>query len=196
MLRYSLMQLLRDAKAEASKIKGKRVSKTIAMFDLSGSTPLKLNFGHTLGTRAALQQNIVCRKIAEHYKGSVVKELGDGILIVFDDAVKACNAALDVEKVTWKIKNCSTKAGLTSGYVEEVKIGNIPDILGSTVDRCARIQSMALPGQILLDKALLVSIDSFLRDNPDISISEPNIVDLKGIGQTEYTSCSQENWVL
>jgi len=184
--------LLKNAKAEAERIhgNGKTVSKTIAMFDLSGSTPLKLSFGHTLGTRAALQQNIVCRRIAKNYGGAVVKELGDGVLIVFDDPLKACNAAIDIKKVTPRIKNCLTKAGLTIGLVEEVEIGGIPDVLGSTIDRCARIQSMAAPGQILIDKAFLVSVESFLKDNKVISISEPNIADLKGIGQTELYELS------
>jgi class 3 adenylate cyclase len=188
---YSLSHLLKEAEAEAAKIKGQRVQKTVAMFDLSGSTPLKLNLGHTLGTRTALQQNIVCRKIAERYQGVVVKELGDGVLIVFDDAVQACNAALDIKKATRKIKNCSTKAGLTSGYVEEVKIRGTTDFLGATVDRCARIQSVALPGQILIDKALLFLIESFLKDGKAISLSDPCTVELKGIGATEIYEMSR-----
>ncbi len=186
----SLSQILEDAKLEAKKIKGKRVSKAVAMFDLSGSTPLKLAIGHTLGTRTALEQNFVCRKIAEKYKGSVVKELGDGILIIFDDALNACEAALDIETATREISNCSTKAGITFGYVEEVEINNSLDVLGTTVDRSARIQSAALPGQILVDKALYEPIASFLKDKQDIILSQPKSVDLKGIGQTEIYELS------
>lgn len=116
-----------------------------------------------------------------------IKEEG----IAFDDALEACNAALDIKHATRKIKNCLTKAGLTSGDVEEVKIGNATDFLGATVDRCARIQSVALPGQILIDKALLGHIDSFLKDNHSISLSESAVIDLKGIGVTEIYELSR-----
>ena len=188
---YRLTLILKQAKAEAKKITGKRVKKTIAMFDLSGSTPLKLTLGHNLGTRTALEQNIVCRKIAEENHGFLVKELGDGVLIAFDDAVDACNAALDIKQATRRIKNCLTKAGLTSGDVEEVKIGNATDLLGATVDRCARIQSVALPGQVLIDKALLGHVDTFLKDNHSISLSGSTVVELKGIGATEIYELSR-----
>ena len=187
---YNLMKVLEDAQSKVKRSKGKRATKTIGMFDLSGSTPLKLRIGHTLGTRAALLHNLVCRKIAEKSGGTVVKELGDGILIKFDDPVTACLAAIDIKTVTQKIKNCLTKAGLTLGAVEEITIGGVVDMLGTTVDRCARLQALAVPGQILVDTALHDAVASYLKDYPNICFSQPKTLRLKGIGETNIYELS------
>ena len=186
----NLVKLLKDARSKVEMSKGKRVTKTIGMFDLSESTPLKLRIGHTLGTRAALLHNIVCRKIVEKFGGTVVKELGDGILVKFEDPVIACLAAIDIKTVTQKIENCFTKAGLTLGAVEEITIGGIVDLLGTTVDRCARLQALAVPGQILVDTALHDTVASFLKDYPNICFSQPKTLRLKGIGETNIYELS------
>lgn len=191
---YDPIKLLEDAQSKVTRSGGKRVTKTIGMFDLSGSTPLKLRIGHTSGTMAALLHNIVSRKIAEKSKGSVVKELGDGILIQFDDPVLACLAAINIKTVTQKIENCLTKAGLTLGVVEEIIIGGIKDILGATVDRCARLQALAVPGQILVDTALHDAVVSFLKDYPNICFSQPKSVMLKGIGEADIYELSTNKY--
>jgi len=187
---YNLMKVLEDTQSKVERSKGKRVTKTIGMFDLSESTALKLRIGHTLGTRAALLHNLVCRKIAEKYGGTVVKELGDGILIKFDDPLTACLAAIGIKTVTEKIENCLTKAGLTHGAIEEITIGGIVDMLGTTVDRCARLQALAMPGQILVDTALHDTVASFLKDYPNICFSQPKTLRLKGIGETNIYELS------
>lgn len=164
--------------------KGKRTTKTIAFFDLVGSTPMKLKEGHTLGTRTVLFHNLICRKIVTKYNGIVIKELGDGILVAFDDPIFACRAAIDIKTATHKTEKILTKAGLTIGVVEEIKIAGIRDFLGTTVDRCARIQAAAVPGQILFDAALHDVASSFLKDNPNICVSPAKTLNFVGIGPT------------
>ena len=183
-------RLLKSIESKVKRTKGRRVSKAVGMFDLFGSTPLKLKMGHTIGTRRALAHNIICRKIAEKFGGTAVKELGDGILIVFNDPVQACLAAINIRAVTKKAENYITKVGLTFGLVEEIKISNVPDVLGTAVDRCARLQSSALPGQILIDTSLRDSAISFLKENSNILLSESKTLVLKGIGKTDVYELS------
>ncbi|MBA7501482.1 hypothetical protein ES706_00052 [subsurface metagenome] len=177
-------RLLKDIQARVGKIKGKRKTIAVAFFDLSGSTPMKLEKGHTPATRTMLFHNLICREIATKYNGSFVKELGDGVLITFDDPVSACRAAVDIKTASHRTGKFVTKAGLTFGAVEEIRTGSIKDILGTTVDRCARIQSLALPDQILIDSSLRDAASSFLQDDSNIRVGPSNKVLLRGIGPT------------
>jgi class 3 adenylate cyclase len=176
--------MLDSIRSRVAEARGTRTTKTIAIFDLAGSTPMKLLGGHTLGTRAALLHNLICREIAGRRGGMVVKELGDGVIVAFDDPVSACLAAVEIKAAAHETDEVMTKGGLTIGAVEEMEIAGIKDFLGMTVDRCARIQSMAAPGQILLDSALHDAASSFLRDLPNISVGPGQDLNLKGIGPT------------
>ena len=42
----------------------------VAIFDLSGSTQIKLLEGHSVGTRLAIEHNLLCEQIAEKYEGA------------------------------------------------------------------------------------------------------------------------------
>ena len=154
----------------------------IAMFDLPDSTRTKLTEGHTKGTQLALEHNLICEKIAKTFGGSVIKHMGDGVFIQFEDPLKACQAALKIKKATIEDGRFVTKGGMTLGIVESIEIGGIRDLLGATVDRCARLASAAIPNQILVDQVLLTSSESFLKDNKKIMISEPSTIRAKGIG--------------
>jgi len=164
----------------------------IAIFDLPNSTKIKLTEGHTKGTRLALEHNLICEKIAQSFGGSVIKHMGDGVFIEFKDPIKACQAALKIKKATIEDGRFVTKGGITLGVVESIEIGGIRDLLGSTVDRCARLVSMAIPNQILVDQVLLMSLESFLRDNKRIMISEPSTIKARGIGDLSVYELSIE----
>jgi class 3 adenylate cyclase len=182
--------IVEDVLSRIRVLKGKRCNRAIGMFDLCSSTPLKLRVGHTLGTRTALAHNLLCRRIADRFGGLVVKELGDGVLVKFNDAVDACLAAIDIKKATKLIPNCKTRVGMTFGAIEELRIAGVKDILGTAVDRCARLQSLALPNQILVDKALHDTVESFIRDSKNICFSEARTQELKGIGPSEFFELS------
>ena len=143
---------------------------------------MKLSEGHTYGTRVSLFHNLICQKIAAKHTGTVVKELGDGLIVEFQDPVSACLAAIDIKAAFSKIKGVLTKGGLTIGVVEEIEIGGVRDLLGATVDRCARVQAIAMPGQILIDSALHDVVSSFLKDHENVCLSAPKTVNLKGLG--------------
>lgn len=162
--------------------RGTKVIKVIGFFDLTNSTTMKLSEGHTIGTKTALLHNLLCRQIVESHNGKVVKELGDGVLVSFKDSLHACLAAIDFKRSVLEHGKFLTKGAMTIGEVEELEVAGIQDILGSPVDRCARIASAALPGQILLDSTLYEGISSFLKDYPDICIGQPESSNLKDIG--------------
>lgn len=182
MTKSDLENLVKSFQQKVNETRGTKTTKVVAMFDLTSSTSMKLLEGHTIGTRAALLHNLICREIVSKYGGSVIKELGDGILVSFGDSLNACLAAVDFKTAICKQSKFLTKGGLTIGEVEELKIGGIRDLLGAPVDRCARITSTALPGQILVDSVLYNGVLSFLKDEQNICIGPPETVNLKDIG--------------
>ncbi len=174
--------------------RGQREVCAVAIFDLPGSTALKLERGHYEGTRRALRHNLICKEISKAFGGRVVKELGDGVLITFKDAIDACRASLAIKQALRKVGNLKTKAGITFGHVEHVALNRATDILGDVVDRCARIQALAQPGQILIDRALRDAVRSILKDYAEVWLSESIAVWLKGIGETEVYELSTKRW--
>jgi len=179
-----LEDLVASLQQRVKETKGRRATKIVAMFDLASSTSMKLLEGHTIGTKTALLHNLICREIVNRYGGSVIKELGDGVLVSFGDCLNACLAAIDIKTAIHKQNKFLTKGGMTIGEVEELEIAGIRDMLGASVDRCARIASTAVAGQILMDSALYDGVSSFLKDHQNISVGPPDIVYLKDIGLT------------
>jgi class 3 adenylate cyclase len=172
--------------------RGKRRELTVGFFDLSNSTSRKLGYGHLEGFRAMSVHNEICVRFGSSFGGRVVKVLGDGVLITFDDPLKAVLAALNIRYALAKVGKLFTKVGLTTGLVEIVKVGSRNDVLGSTVDRCARLESIASAGEILIDRPLYDSVRSYLKDYKGVLVSHPTTCVLTGIGETEVREVYSE----
>ena len=118
--------------------------------------------------------------------------MGDGILVVFNDPLQACLAAINIQIATYDNKIIS-KAALTFGIVEEAKLDKTLDVYGTTVDLCARIEKCAFPNQILIDRSLYDVVKGQLIDYNDIKIGNAMKIVLKGYGEAElYEICSDK----
>src|SRR3954447_18377442 len=158
-----LDMLVREAVPEGGPT-GVRRNQTVVFFDLVGSTARKLRDGHIAGVHATLHHNRVCREVAERFDGAIVKEMGDGVLAVFNDPLNATLAAENVRTGLALHSDVATKVGMTSGLVEAARIDGRPDVLGGRAARAARTQAAAAPGQILMDEAHAKTLADFLRD--------------------------------
>ena len=71
-------------------------------------------------------------------------------------------------------------------------------MLGDVVDRAARIQSLALPGQVLIDSTLYNQIRADIAAQPDWRVdSDPRRTHAKGIGPIDlYELCLEAHWRL
>jgi class 3 adenylate cyclase len=166
----------------------------VAIFDLTASTRLKLDRGHLGGTSQTLRHNLLCAKVVEGFGGRVVKGLGDGILALFPDAVAACRAAVEAKRGVSRLDKLTTRAALTFGYVEEIRLGADVDVYGDTVDRCAHLAALAGPGQLLIDGALREAARSGLADYRDIQLGTGCRVGLKGGEQVDVYELSTTAW--
>lgn len=166
-------QILKKCKSELTqKTLQNRVPKTIGMFDLYGSTLMKLNKGHEKAMNSIRFHNCICIDVINKTKGHVMKELGDGVLAVFDDPVDACVSAIQIRNLM-KVKNHKTKISLSFGLVEpqQTKDGKL-DYVGSAVDFCAKVEKYAQPNQILIDEEVFGLIKTYAHSN-NIRISNP-----------------------
>jgi class 3 adenylate cyclase len=161
-----------------------RATCSIVFFDLTGSTARKLAEGHRAGVMAAVKHNNFCRLVAEEFDGDVLKELGDGVLAMFADPLKAVLAAETVRSGLMGTE-LSTKVGMTFGMVDVVEVEGRRDVLGAIVDRAARIQSAALPDQILVDGTQVDAISDYLADHSHIRLGSEIIVPLRGVGDVK-----------
>lgn len=130
-----------------------KTMQVVGMFDLVGSTSLKIKSGHDVGIQHILFHNSICKSIIEELGGTIVKNLGDGVLAIFNDPVKACIASINIRDYLKK-KQHSTKISLVLGYVEQIEIDGKIDFLGSAIDLCSRIEKYAFPDQILIHNTL------------------------------------------
>lgn len=167
-------------------------SLTVFLADLVGSTSGKTDYGHDKGMLRIHYHNKLAAETIKKFEGEVIKYIGDGVLAVFKDntfnAIKAAIAFRDAltaieNDIKLPMKSCIT---LTYGQVEELEIEGLYDIGGQEVDKAARLQKEAKPGQILADYNVKRNAKLDLQLNPYIKtqeITNKNGRKLKGLDE-------------
>lgn len=92
----------------------------------------------------------------EKYNGTLIKELGDGVLATFENAEDALNASLEIQKEWHSRGEISLRIGLHCGDV----IFDRGDVYGDAVNIASRIQSIGVPSCVLFSKQLKSLIDT------------------------------------
>jgi class 3 adenylate cyclase len=172
---------------------------TIAFFDLTGSTRSKLAHGNTAAVSTAIEFMSLAAAIAARFGGRVLKTLGDGALASFEDPLAACAAALNLRYAAHELLDVEMTAGLTAGRPLRITLdGSRDDVLGDAVDRAARIQSLALPGQVLVDSFLYGLVRGDIPTQVGWQVDErPRHTHAKGIGPIELRElCLRDHWRL
>ncbi|MFN3998190.1 adenylate/guanylate cyclase domain-containing protein [Algoriphagus sp.] len=96
------------------------------------------------------------QEIFGKYNGQIVKELGDGILGVFDTPGEALNASIEIQEVTKSHRKFELRIGMHSGDI----ILDHGDVFGDAVNQSSRIQSVGVPSSILISAKLHGEIDN------------------------------------
>jgi class 3 adenylate cyclase len=173
---------------------GNKVTKAVAIFDLTDSTKLKIESGHTAAKEATFRHNWICRTISRSFGGQVVKEMGDGIIVTFDEPEKACLAAVNIQRAM-QLASLSSKGAIAFGRIEEITIDGTSDVLGSPIDLCSRMEKFAHNQQILIDSTLHDATLSMLKDF-GMAISQGMRAILKGIGEVKLYEIASNNTML
>ena len=112
-------------------------------------------------------------------KSRIVKELGDGLLLWFEDACDALNTVLRLQQLYEQESAESdtplwVRAGVHSG--RQTYRGD--DLIGHDVNVASRVADVAGPAEVLLSDATLVEIGEKL---PDVEFDELGPVVMKGL---------------
>ena len=116
----------------------------VAFVDLTGFTRLTQELGDETAAALALRLGDLTTEVIRPYGGRVVKLLGDGVLIRFDDRRAAVYATLDLLDTLPRAGLPTGHAGIASGSL----INRDGDVFGRTVNLAARISDAAPDGRL------------------------------------------------
>ena len=127
-------------------------------------------------------------KLVEEFQGTLIKEMGDGMLISFNLASDAVRCAIEIQKES-RGQNIPLKIGIHEG--EMVFEGN--DVLGDGVNIAARIQDNTDNGCITISGSVYRDIKNktgikaeFVQEKSFKNMDEPIKV---------YKGCTPKIWV-
>lgn len=164
---------------------------TICFVDLCKSSFLKSEKGHKYGTKLTLKHNELCRKIANKFDCKYEKALGDGLILFFEDPLNSIKTALNIKKAIGELSDdIETAISITSGTIEILEDMDPIEFLGSSIDKCARMNDVAQEDQIVVDQSLIDLTRSWIKDYDEMILSESIEADLKGIGSTKLLELS------
>lgn len=172
-----LAERIRDAQ------EGERKNATVLFADIAGSTALIGNRDAEEARRILKPTVDIMIDIVHRYEG-ITREQGDGIMASFgapvaleDHAVRACYAALDMQEA---MRTLAAEVRREFGMLFGVRIGinSGPVVIsinrqgqdlvdfrvdGVSIHIAKRVESLALPGTILLTRDTLVLAEGFIR---------------------------------
>ncbi|WP_299473132.1 AAA family ATPase [uncultured Roseibium sp.] len=193
-----------DIKPQHGSAERRRIA--IAFFDMVDSTPLavRLDPEELRDVTQSFLERV--RTAILRYDGYVARYLGDGILAFFgwpeafeDQAERAARAALDSVAAVRELQfdsglQLDVRVGIATGLVVVGDHGHRgADVSGDTPNRAQRLQSIASPGQIVIDRATQVACASTIATESLGSMSAKGFPEplpvwrVTGVERTEET---------
>jgi class 3 adenylate cyclase len=127
----------------------RRVLATILFTDIVGSTARATELGDKAWRELLLAHDATVRREMARFRGSEVKSLGDGFLILFDGPARAIHCAQAITEAMAPLA-IEVRAGLHTGEVERTDT----DVLGVAVHLTARIMDTAGAGEVLISRTV------------------------------------------
>ncbi len=159
---------------------------TFLFTDIENSTKLWEQFPEAMKSALAQHDKIIKQAIDDH-NGRIIKTTGDGVHAAFQTGVSGVQAAIAIQQglftAEWKQiepYKLHTRIGLHTGEAEE----RGGDYYGSTLNRAARLMSIAYGGQTLLS----TTTTDLVRDQlpADLSIRDLGEHRLKDLVRSEH----------
>ena len=144
----------------------------VVMFcDLSGYTFLSADAGDGEAAQLAGRFNDSIVDLTRAHRGRVIKMLGDGAMLFFDDGESAVRAGLELARSLPAAGLPPARVGLNRGPV----VAQSGDYYGTTINVAARINDYARPHEVLVS-------DTVIPDGADgVNLEEIGPVTLKGV---------------
>ncbi len=132
---------------------------TLVFTDLVGSTRLKADQGDLVAGERIARHRLLVDQFREEYGGRVVDWAGDGCFLTFEIPSAAVAFGLRLQRVHGGDSELpKVRVGIHVGEVtESLAMETALRVEGLAVDLTARIQSLALPGQLLMSASVFNS---------------------------------------
>jgi len=146
---------------------------TLVFTDIVDSTVLAERLGDERWVGLVKDHESEIRRITGRQGGTVVKMLGDGSMLAFDSARAAVRTAVAIQEAT---DGYGVRIGVHAGEV----VHSEGDLLGVTVNKAARVASIAEGGQVLASSVVAELVGTMTG----LSFNNPETVTLKGLSGT------------
>lgn len=157
----------------------KQAGKTVVFADLTGSTGLFESAGNIVATRVVTR---CTQALGAHFAragGYLVKFLGDGVLVMFDDTVAAVEACIRTRDILHDL-NTEEPGRAPLGFKIGVEHGQVVeqdgDCYGDAVNVASRLSDRAQANEILVGESVFVR----LSDAQQMSCSSLDRIVVKG----------------
>jgi class 3 adenylate cyclase/pimeloyl-ACP methyl ester carboxylesterase len=127
----------------------RRMLATILFTDIVDSTLRAREMGDKAWRELLQGHDATVRREMARFRGSEVKSLGDGFLILFDGPARAIHCAQAITEAMAPL-GIKVRAGLHTGEVERTEA----DVLGIAVHLAARIMDMARAGEVVISRTV------------------------------------------
>lgn len=144
---------------------------TIVITDIVDSTVLTEQMGDAKWIALWKDHEADIRRITAGHHGTVVKMMGDGAMLAFDSTRAAARAALAIRASTGDA--FAVRTGMHAGEV----VRDEGDLLGVTVNKAARVASIAEGGEILASSI----VEELIGPAQALTFGPPRVVTLKGL---------------
>lgn len=129
-----------------------RRSLVVMFTDIRGSTAYFEEHGDVAGLMLVHECNSMIRREVEGHSGKVIKSIGDGMMATFDDCSQAAAAAVAMQRAlqeTNKLREPNARPAIRIGLHYGTGIVKSNDVFGDVVNTASRVESVAVPGQIV-----------------------------------------------
>ncbi len=145
----------------------------IAFVDVSGYTSMTERHGDELAVRTSDVLREAAQRSARAHDGSVVKILGDGAMLHFDEVDRAVEAVVELVRQLER-EGLPSHAGIHAGALIE----HDGDYFGRTVNLASRVANVAGPGQVVVTRQVVESVHE-----GRLAFGALDAVSLKGVSE-------------
>ena len=158
----------------------KRKLAAIVFTDIVGFTKLTAK-DQTLASSLLTKQRETFKPIVESYGGNWLKEMGDGLLLIFDTVTDAVNCCIKIQEEASQIDEMVLRIGIHQGEI--LMLEN--DVIGDDVNVASRIEAFSAPGGIAISGKVYDAIVREMHYKTKY-LGRPK---LKGVGQDVTVYC-------
>ncbi|SEF76004.1 adenylate/guanylate cyclase domain-containing protein [Thauera chlorobenzoica] len=141
-------------------------TRTVVFADLTGSTGLFESAGNVVATQIVTRCTHVLGRHLAAAGGDVVKFLGDGVLVLFDDPIAAVQATARMQDVLQELATVELRCaplGVKTGIDRGAVVEYDGDCYGDPVNVAARLCDRAQAGEVLIGEPVFGSLPEGLR---------------------------------